>query len=181
MTEVDSRQLTVDRFVAGRRGIGTQRLQYEEDGSHSVILSERSESKNPLKLRATLQEQRSSNPRGTLRLTRRTRSLRVTCRGIGMARRKPVFGVANRFYGPESVSIRSHPCPIQNHTVQAINRVTTKSNTVPATGITQKKKSVQIRVHPCPIKCDVLAFFAPLRFISALRLCASAFFPPVRT
>jgi hypothetical protein len=50
----------------------------------SVILSERSESKNPPKLRSTQQEQRSSNPRGTLRLTRRTRSLRVTGGGMSL-------------------------------------------------------------------------------------------------
>ena len=52
----------------------------------TVILSERSESKNPPKLRATLQEQRSSNPRGTLRLGRRTPSLRVTCRVVRLDR-----------------------------------------------------------------------------------------------
>jgi len=56
-----------------------------------VILSERSESKNPPKLRATPQEQRSSEPRGTLRLTRRTRSLRVTEGGdaIGSESKNP--------------------------------------------------------------------------------------------
>jgi hypothetical protein len=160
-TEVDSRQSTVDSSIAGRRGIGTQRLQYEEGGSHSVIqsfsgpfgqtkrgmtlepqesviLSERSESKNSPKLRATLQEQRSSNPRGTLRLTRRTRSLRVTCWGIGMARRKLAAGVAIRFKGPESVPIR---------------------------------------VHPCPIHCDVFRLRPPG---CAVTSCASAFSPPVR-
>jgi pimeloyl-ACP methyl ester carboxylesterase len=58
----------------------------------SVILSERSESKNPPKLRATPQEQRSSNPRETLRLTRRTRSLRVTEGGyvIGSESKDPL-------------------------------------------------------------------------------------------
>ena len=81
----------------------------------------------------------------------------VACRGIGMARRKPAFGGAIRFEGPKSVSIRTHPCPIQNHIVQATNRATTKSDTAPATNTTQKKKSVQICVHPCPILCDVSA------------------------
>ena len=65
-----------------------------------------------------------------------------------------------------SVTIRSE---IKIEALQASDYAATKLKLHPGPERHPLKKSVQIRVHPCPIPCDVLAFFAPLQFIFALR------------